>query len=129
MSMSRLSIFSTLVLITGCAFRADNVSDTIEPFYNLYSRNFVVAAPTAAANGVCGGVGGLALGIYTGHEAGFYAGALAGAHACGAVVGLPFIPLSYLCEENPWTLNNGHFESTWTCKRAAKSSSKLQGHS
>jgi hypothetical protein len=127
--MHRLSIFVILVLVTGCAFRSNNVHDTTESFYNLYSRNFVVAAPTAVANGVCGGVSGLALGVYTGHEAGFYVGALVGAHACGAVVGLPFIPLSYLCEENPWTMSDGHFGTTWTCNGAEKSSSKLQGHS
>jgi hypothetical protein len=127
--MVRLSIFAPLVLLAGCAFRSDPVPDTIKPFYNLYSRNFIVAAPTAAANGVCGAAGGLALGMYSGNEGGFYLGGLVGAHACGAVIGLPFIPLSYLCEENPWTLSNDRYKTTWTCGGTAKLTSKLQGQS
>ena len=115
----RLIIFTFFMFIAGCAFRSDPVPDTIKPVYNLYSRNFLVAAPTAAANGVCGAVGGLALGFVTGHEGGFLAGGVLGAHACGAVVGLPFIPLSYLCGENPWTMIDGKFKSTWTCHRSA----------
>lgn len=125
--MYRLIIFATLALTSACAFRSDRVSDTIEPYYNLYSRNFIVAAPTAAANGICGAAGGIALGLYSGHEGGFYLGAVVGAHACGAVVGLPFVPLSYLCDENPWTLTNGRFESTWTCDGFTKSLSRIQG--
>lgn len=131
--MYRLSIILVLVLVlaivSGCAFRSNNVPDTTASFYNLYSRNFVVAAPTAAANGICGAAGGIALGAYSGQEGGFYVGAVLGAHACGAVVGLPFIPLSYLCEENPWTVSDGHYDATWTCNKALHSFSKPQGHS
>ena len=128
--MYRLSILATLVIVAGCAFRSDPVPDNaIESYSNLYSRNYVVAAPTAAANGICGAAGGIALGLTAGHEGGFYVGAIIGAHACGAVVGLPFIPLSYLCEENPWTLTNGQYESTWTCDGSVNSTPKLQGNS
>jgi hypothetical protein len=128
--MYRLSIIAILFL-AGCAFRSDRVPTTMEPYYNLYSRNFVVAAPTAAANGVCGVAGGVALGLLTAHEGGFYAGGVIGAHACGSVVGLPFIPLSYLCEENPWSLTTkGKFKTTWTCDVSVLSSSRFpRGHS
>jgi len=115
--------------MAGCAFRSDPVPDTIKPVYNLYSRNFLVAAPTAAANGVCGAAGGLALGFVTGHEGGFYAGGVLGAYACGAVVGLPFIPLSYLCGENPWTLVDSQFQTTWTCHRSATLPLERREHS
>jgi hypothetical protein len=127
--MYRLIIFATLVLMAGCAFRSAPVPDTIKPYYNLYSRNFIVAAPTAMANGVCGAAGGIALGFYSGQEGGFYVGSLVGAHACGAVVGLPFIPLSYLCEENPWTVVNGKYKTTWTCHRSATLPRKRREHS
>jgi hypothetical protein len=124
--MYRLSILAFLILINGCAFRSARVPDTIAPYYNAYSRNFIVAAPTAAANGVCGAAGGLALGLATGNEGGFLGGAFLSAHACGSLVGLPFIPLSYLCEENPWTNTEGHFKSTWTCSGLKLTPSELR---
>lgn len=127
--MYRLSILVFLILITGCAFRSVRDPAAIKPFYNLYSRNFIVAAPTAVANGVCGAAGGLVLGLATGNEGGFIGGSVLGAHACGAVVGLPFIPFSYLCEENPWTLEDNRFKTTWTCGQseflASKSKTQL----
>jgi len=125
--MYRLSILAILVLVAGCAFRSDRVSGTMEPYYNLYSRNYIVAAPTAVANGVCGVAGGLALGFVTGNGDAFIGGGVIGGYACGAVVGLPFIPLSYLCEENPWTIVDNRFKTTWTCGGSAKVASKSQG--
>lgn len=121
--MHRLTVSIIFSLIAGCAYRSAPPAKqgALEPYVNLYSRNFVVAAPTAVANNVCGVVGGVALTVVTVDGNALVPGAVAGALACGAVVGLPFIPLSYLCEENPWYINQEK-ETKWSCHPPARSS-------
>lgn len=91
----------------------------MESVYNLYSRNFVVAAPTAVANVLCGVAGSLAFGAVTADGNAIMGGAVIGAHACGAIVGLPFIPVSYLCEEHPWYFEHDQYHSNWTCRTSS----------
>ena len=116
--MRHLIIPLILSLLAGCAFRTEQAtkSESSESYTDLYSRNFLVAAPTASANALCGAAGGVAVASQGGDAYAFLGGVALGAHVCGAIVGLPFIPLSYLCDENPWYLGEeGGFKMNWSC--------------
>ena len=103
-------------VLSGCSSRAFFQDNALTPAFNLYNRNFIVAAPTAFGNAVCGapfflltmGVAPLvellmphggSADRYFVHINDIY---FVPATVCGAVIGLPFIPFSYLCPENPW---------------------------
>ena len=116
--MRHLIIPLTLSLLAGCAFRTEQATkpENSESYTDLYSRNFLVAAPTASANALCGAAGGWFVASQGGDAYASLGGVVIGAHACGAIVGLPFIPLSYLCDENPWVLGEaGDFKMNWSC--------------
>ena len=94
-----------VIAISGCAGRPRNPPPigSIEEAALPYSRNFIVALPTSFANFSCGLVSlGLPPIVWT----------------CGAIVGAPFIPLSYLCPENPWYLSGGGLERNYECAEA-----------
>lgn len=127
--MYRLPIFVIVSAISGCAFRDEPpVPGNLQTYTNYYSRNFIVAAPTAAANTVCGFAGGIAGGVagyalLTRTNAGnadvtklIPIGATIGGVACGSVVGLPFIPVSYLCDESPWYVKDQKLNVNWSCR-------------
>ena len=120
--MRHLIIPLILSLLAGCAFRAEQPTnhEKSESYTDLYSRNFLVAAPTASANALCGAAGGVAVASHGGDAYASVGGVLLGAHVCGAIVGLPFIPLSYLCDENPWYLDEaGDFQMNWSCQASS----------
>jgi hypothetical protein len=118
----RLIFLSALLLLgpIGCGSRyvpSDN--NPLKPVVNLYSRNAIVAAPTLGANYLCGIVVapisfGLAAISHRAGEISWDYGVVSAASICGAIVGTPFIPLSYLCPEDPWYI--GKIEKTpWPC--------------
>lgn len=116
--MRHLIIPLILSLLAGCAFRTEQATkpESPESYTDLYSRNYLVAAPTASANALCGAAGGWFIASQGGDAYASLGGVLIGAHVCGAIVGLPFIPLSYLCEENPWYVEeDGGFNMNWSC--------------
>jgi hypothetical protein len=100
-------------MLAGCASRSYTKSHSfLSPIINLYNRNFIVAAPTRVGNYVCGSPffflsGGIdALFSYKAHSETYY-GVINGiyilpANICGAITGTLFIPISYVCPENPW---------------------------
>jgi hypothetical protein len=108
------------LLVSGCAVRGALPSNAVT---DAYSRNFIVAAPTAAANIACA----IPFGNIPEETPRWEPGrtwiktlkftAQASSATCGAVVGLPFIPVSYLCEENPWSYPNG---INWSCHQSRK---------
>lgn len=116
-----------LALVAGCASRSQIAADNpVKPVADLYNRNFVVAAPTYAANLVCGApflV--LSFGIdavYPGTKGDGYGRFINNVYfvpaaVCGAVVGAPFIPISHVCDEHPWDFD---FKTTrsqsWACR-------------
>ena len=118
--MYRLIILIIIIpFVFGCAFRNQHPVqlDKFEPYFDLYSRNFLVAAPTASAKVLCGVAGGTALAVFVPSGEAFLAGAYLSGNACGAIVGLPFIALSYLCNENPWYIDESHeFKLNWSCQ-------------
>lgn len=125
--MYRVVIPIMILLVSSCAYRTVQSGNPgeFEPVYNLYSRNFVVAAPTAAANVICGVANGIAVGAIVADGNAMLGGAALGAHACGAIVGLPFIPISYLCEEDPWYIYNDKRHESWSCSVSVKTSPQL----
>jgi hypothetical protein len=98
-------------VLSGCSSRAFFQDNTLTPVFNLYNRNFIVATPTAFGNAVCGApffllAAGLSTLLIDRVSADLYVHLndiyFVPATMCGAVIGLPFIPFSYLCPENPW---------------------------
>lgn len=103
--------------IHGCAYRGEMRSgnNRIDEINDLYSRNSIVAAPTYVGN---------ALIIITAYalfwpldlfpksvkdssEKHISGNILTGLVLFGGfIIGTPFLPFSYLCEEDPWVL--GH---------------------
>lgn len=146
--MLRFGFILIAFTMCGCAFRSLPAKETtalpppaktgsaFEKFTDSYSRNFIVAAPTAVANGVCGAAGGVggvilltSLGVTsrnaqgTGELAAYVIGGtiFIGGATCGFVVGLPFIPASYLCAENPWYSDKQGLHTNWSCNLANSS--------
>lgn len=107
--------FVIFLTLSGCSSRNYTNSDnSLSPLINLYNRNFIVAAPTKVGNYVCGAPFFFLAGAidallpplkiissetYSNVLNGIY---ILPANICGAVTGTLFIPLSYLCPENPW---------------------------
>lgn len=113
---------------SGCASRSmiDN-DNPIKPINNLYNRNFIVAQPTYIGNLICGtpflllstavssGTNFINDTIYPEekyrhkHSESYFKFInniyFVPASICGAIVGAPFIPLSYICDESPWDFN------------------------
>jgi hypothetical protein len=134
--MKSLTAYIKLIVLacclSGCAFREMPERYKLveqNEFMNLYSRNFIIATPTATANAICapiGAIGMLALVAQAGPRASnnlegiLTFGGLLGGGACGLVVGAPFIPLSYLCDENPWHHDDTGLTTSWTCKSKQK---------
>jgi hypothetical protein len=116
--MRSLLVVSVALLISGCAARGALPSNAVT---DAYSRNFIVATPTAAANIACALPFANAPTEVPQWEPGktwvksVHFMILASSATCGAVVGLPFIPASYLCDENPWGEKEG---INWSCHRA-----------
>lgn len=126
-----INLFILICALCACAFREkpdEHSTATENKFLDLYSRNFIVATPTATANAICapvGAVGILALLPETSSSSsslngdGILAlmelGGLVGGGACGMVVGSPFIPLSYMCDENPWYYQGTDLTTNWYC--------------
>lgn len=118
-------MLTATALLGGCASREAYQHNALTPVINLYNRNFIVAAPTLAANYLCGfpffwvsaGVDAVPQKEVPSRE--YYAfvnGIYAfPAMACGAVVGLPFVPLSFVCPENPWYENGHTYYREWSC--------------
>ena len=102
-----------LMVLSSCASRSyTNDHNFINPFFNLYNRNYIVAAPTLIGNVICGApffflAGGLDSLSPHNAPSEFYYGVINGifilpASICGAMTGTLFVPISYLCPENPW---------------------------
>jgi hypothetical protein len=114
-------------LLSGCASRSQIREDNpIRPAADLYNRNFVVAAPTYAANLVCGapffllsaGIDSVYLGERTENYYQFINNVyLVPAVICGAVAGAAFVPISYACGEHPWDFDFKTIRSrSWACR-------------
>jgi hypothetical protein len=124
--MRRLAALLTAgALLTGCASRDVYQHNALTPLINLYNRNFIVAAPTYAANYLCGfpffwvSAGVAAISQKSDSSDEYYAFVngiyVFPAMACGAIVGLPFVPLSFICPENPWYDNTQTYYREWSC--------------
>ena len=122
-----LYLLALICLLGGCASRSQITEDNpLKPAADLYNRNFLVAAPTYAANLVCGApFMALSFGvdaIYPWPKGETYTRTINNiyfvpASICGAVIGAPFIPISYLCEEHPWDFDFKVIRSrTWACQ-------------
>lgn len=126
-------VFGIIVLVwsvsfNGCASRSMiDEENPIKGVSNLYNRNFIVAAPTYAANIICGTpflllTAGIDA-IYPFKKNESYAKVtnnlyFVPASVCGAVIGAPFIPLSYACEESAWDFNfKVSRNMSWDCTK------------
>src|SRR5689334_12274965 len=126
-------VIVTPFVLFGCSSRAFFQDNALTPVFNLYNRNFIVAAPTAFGNFVCGApffvlalaaidplVSTIAPGKgsgegYTNFINGVY---LVPATICGAATGLVFIPLSYVCPENAWVYGFKTAKNlSWKCEK------------
>jgi hypothetical protein len=118
-------IFVSCLILSGCASRDFIRQNALSPAINLYNRNFIVSAPTKVGNYICGapfflissGIDSIAPdkarnenyysfinGIYT-----------VPATLCGAIMGVVFVPISYVCPENPWYENAKSYYREWSC--------------
>lgn len=125
--MKKLLICLILIaLSTGCASRAFLQKDNIlQPAFNLYNRNFVVAAPTFIGNLICGTpfffiAGGIDA-LIAGEKSETYTQTINGiwltpASICGFVAGLAFVPVSFACKEEPWNFDfHSVHNRSWSC--------------
>jgi len=102
-AVRRAALVACLLALTGCAQRLQEIDywGDLKPVLDPYSRNSIVCVPTAIGN-LIGGAPGVPLWLLSG-------GSLRPivvdipAFAVGGIVGLPFIPLSYLRPEDPCT--------------------------
>ena len=102
---ARAGLLACAIALTGCAHRLQEYDlwAPLKPVLDPYSRNPIVCIPTAVGN-IIGGAPGIPLWALSG-------GLLRPlidlpAFAVGGVVGLPFIPLSYLRPEDPCDITN-----------------------
>lgn len=108
--------------ITGCAYRMQvpPPSGFLEKASIPYSRNFIVATPTFIANAACTLpaliiFSPLAYLDHTSKLKTFPNSTKALVYSCGAVVGAPFVPLSYVCPENHWYIASGNPHGNLKC--------------
>jgi hypothetical protein len=126
-------IFCIMILIwsvsfSGCASRSMiSKENPIKGVSNLYNRNFVVAAPTYAGNIICG-IPFLLLSegittVYPFEKNDAFTKVINNiyfvpASICGAVIGTPFIPLSYACDESAWDFDFMFIRNmSWDCTK------------
>jgi hypothetical protein len=136
MAMNKLTT-TTLALclhLAGCASRSGLEADNpIKPAADLYNRNFIAAAPTLAGNLLCGAPflllsTGIA-GLYTGKRSDSYYRAVNNVHVvpatlCGALTGALFVPLSFVCPQDPWDFDFKTVRNMpWQCKSPASPAS------
>jgi hypothetical protein len=101
------------LLQIGCAHRSSGELGRLQPVVDPYSRNLIVCIPTAFGNVVGGFPGLLPLAPFglvdmdehetTERIASYLSGALSlvPALVVGGAVGTPFLPFSYLADEDP----------------------------
>ncbi|WP_157205006.1 hypothetical protein [Methylomonas methanica] len=98
------------VLLYGCASRSlIQKENPIKVISNFYNRNAIVAAPTFVGNVVCGTpfilLAETINKLYTGDKSKSYKSFinsiwLLPGCSCGAITGLPFIPISYVLDKS-----------------------------
>ncbi|WP_155931188.1 hypothetical protein [Methylomonas sp. 11b] len=98
------------VVVYGCASRSlIQEENPIKAISNFYNRNAIVAAPTFVGNVICGTpfilLAETTDKLYTGDKSKTYKSFinniwLLPSCSCGAVTGLPFIPISYVLDES-----------------------------
>lgn len=120
--MKNILALILLMVCTGCASRDfPREGHPLKPVVNLYSRNFVVAAPTRVGNYLCGAPVFLIGTPLTGwsNTAGkiVWDTTLVVGSICGFFTGSLFIPVSYLCDENPWHENIQFYRRSWSCRK------------
>jgi hypothetical protein len=125
-NMKKILILIALLNLAGCASRDYFQNNKLTPVFNLYNRNFIVAAPTRVANYVCGTpflfVSFALDSVVTGEKSeqyynfsnGIY---LAPATFCGAIIGAVFVPFSYICDEDPWYENFKFYRRSYSCSK------------
>ncbi len=124
------TVLSTLFVLTGCASREVFQDNPFTPAINLYNRNFVSAAPTLAGHIICGVPPYLLVTFlfdyvfYPWRDSEIYSNTanafvVAPAMICGAMLGTAFVPLSFVCPENPWYFNWTTEHRPWSCRPAS----------
>ena len=123
--MKYLYLVILILLLTSCASRGSIDKDNpIKPVTNLYSRNYIVAAPTLVGNTICGVpfylLTSLVGAIYPGEKSDTYYSVMNGivmvpASVCGVITGSVFVPVSYVCDENPWEINWRSYHADFKC--------------
>jgi hypothetical protein len=132
MKTSLITLVTLCTLMAGCASRSALEKDNpIKPVADLYNRNFVVAAPTLAGNVICGAPflalsTGMAA-VYSGERSERYYRTINNVHVlpaaiCGAITGAVFVPVSWVCAEDPWDLDFKTIRRMgWACRSAQDS--------
>jgi len=99
----------------------------MRPAFDLYNRNFVVAAPTFVGNAICGApfflIAGGADALISGEKSETYYNVINGiylvpATICGFATGTAFIPFSFICEEDPWDFGFQLGRVNWNCLKS-----------
>lgn len=114
------------LLLSGCSSRSVFDEDNpVKPISNLYNRNFIVATPTAVGNAICGApfllVTTLVDSLIPGKKSDTYFNTMNNlvyvpASICGSVTGTLFVPISFVCDENPWDFNYKFVKNvSYTC--------------
>lgn len=122
---SLTGIIFACILLSGCASRDFIRQNALSPAIDMYNRNFIVAAPTLVGNYICGapfflisaGIDTIApentrSETYYKFVNGLY---IVPAAFCGAITGAIFVPISFICPENPWYGNAKSNHREWAC--------------
>lgn len=121
-----MTVFSMYSVLSSCASRSVLQDNPITPAINLYNRNFISAAPTYLGNIICGTPPYLLVTLLDAvfspldPSETFYnvenAFVMAPAMICGALLGTSFVPLSFICPENPWYFDWKTEHRPWSCR-------------
>jgi hypothetical protein len=103
----------------GCAERGQLFPNfkAGQPILNLYNRNFIVSMPTQVGNVACV-LPFLPFGLISIQPPSiveYAANTLI--TTCGAITGISFVPLSFICPENPWYGEGKGEYHEWRCAK------------